>query len=349
MLIPRSFRKAASKSKIQLCIFLITFVIWELVKDRLAEWANRKIDEKSGVVMDWLAPYIKGLAIAELGYTVAVAIIVMIAIYTHAYYKEAGSKITPHSKKINPGTSKSTVEDDFQYFAEIRETEDQPLLKPDITMSEAMEYLISLLFPDKPENIGNLDIENSPAANLLTQKLRAGNLRSWGLFVGESVEREFSTEEWKFRELDYVQASIPTKKKPQTKTVGAEEQFPLTGLRVNFNQLQTIFPKKYTARRFRVTSEVQDKLFLSVATVRTKVLSDEEYRLSYKKLTENLKYLYEHETVFEESEYRQEFRNFMHSAGIAHTKMKQYKDDDEKNYVLNLMRESSEKLEEALK
>ncbi len=100
---------------------------------------------------------------------------------------------------------------------------------------------------------------------------------------------------------------------------------------------------------FKVTRKEQDKLFLAVVAVRTKVLNHESYESCKDKLLENYAYLKNKENVFEGTKYKQNYRDFMHSADIAIYEKKRYLNKDEEDYVLNLMRESSKKLEKVLK
>jgi len=137
----------------------------------------------------------------------------------------------------------STYDNAFDYFAGLDENDKSPSLKPEVPMAEAIDYLIKILFPDKNPNIGNIDIENRKAVNLITEKLRTGDLKAWGLYVGESVEREFNKDDWKYRELLPLEASIPTRKYSQTQSVASVNQHELTGLRVNFNQVKTVWPR----------------------------------------------------------------------------------------------------------
>jgi len=252
--IPERIKRAAIRSRKTLLFTIIPFVCWELLSDRLSSWANSKIDEQAAGVMRWLAEFIGEAAVAPLGFTIAFAIIVMVIIYAHAYVSENKDNITKKASQKHK-KQESTFEDDFNYFADLKESDSQPLLQPDIEMTDAYEYLASLLFPDSPPNVHNVDVENPKIANLLTQKLRSGELRSWGLYLGESVEREFRKEDWKYRELHPIKASIPYKNEAQTKTVMPEGNPPLTGLRVNFNQLQTIWPKQ----KITGTAPVSDK------------------------------------------------------------------------------------------
>lgn len=149
-----------------------------------------------------------------------------------------------HNKKYEINFTKSTTEEDFNYFAELKETNDSLSLKPDITISEAVDYLINILFPDRAPHTFKPLSENPKAVNLITEKLRTGQLKSWGLYMGEYVEREFNKEDWKYMELLPFEASF-NENIPQTKVVKSNiDQHLFTGLRVNFNQVKSLWPEK---------------------------------------------------------------------------------------------------------
>jgi hypothetical protein len=99
----------------------------------------------------------------------------------------------------------------------------------------------------------------------------------------------------------------------------------------------------------KITRDEKDKLCLAVVAVRTKVLNHESFETCKDKLIEKYKYLKEYEAVFEETKYKQDYRDFMHSAGIAISENKRYLNREEEDWVLDLMRKSSEKLEKVLK
>lgn len=73
----------------------LVLVPWELFKDRAANWANTTIDSQSEPVMELLVPIIRDIAIAPLGYTIIVAVIIFVLIFIHAYYKENSSAKKP--------------------------------------------------------------------------------------------------------------------------------------------------------------------------------------------------------------------------------------------------------------
>lgn len=91
-MIPRPIRAAFKKSWLKGLVAIVILVVGELLKDRIANWANLAIDSESGAVLEYIAPIIKEMAIAPLGYTVAAAVIVIIVIFVHAYLKEYSLK-----------------------------------------------------------------------------------------------------------------------------------------------------------------------------------------------------------------------------------------------------------------
>ena len=67
------------------------FVIWELAKDRVANWGNSQIDEKSGWFMEFLASTANSLASAPLGWTIAAAIFVLVGLFVHSYFFDSSA------------------------------------------------------------------------------------------------------------------------------------------------------------------------------------------------------------------------------------------------------------------
>ena len=82
----RSFRTLREKWWIALW-----FVIWELAKDRVANWGNSQIDENSGWFMEFLASTANSLASAPLGWTIAAAIFVMVGLFVHSYFFDSST------------------------------------------------------------------------------------------------------------------------------------------------------------------------------------------------------------------------------------------------------------------
>jgi hypothetical protein len=96
MSIPTRFKNAALGSRGWAFVSLLaTFSLWvlrTLLEDRLVGWANEKIDQKSGVIMEFVAPIVKHLAIAPVGYVAVIGIVMIVAIFIHAYINEGKEK-----------------------------------------------------------------------------------------------------------------------------------------------------------------------------------------------------------------------------------------------------------------
>ncbi|PCJ85420.1 MAG: hypothetical protein COA54_11225 [Thiotrichaceae bacterium] len=146
---------------------------------------------------------------------------------------------------IWPVKYKTTFEQDFNEAAKYKDAGTVPELQPDANLSEAIDYLIGILFPDRNPRHLDYQVEFPTTVNEITAKLRTGELKSWGLYIGESVEREFNKDMWEYRELLPLESSIDTKKNPQTKSVISNtNQHQLTGLRVNMRQAKDLWRKQ---------------------------------------------------------------------------------------------------------
>lgn len=66
----------------------IPFVIWEIIKDRLAEWANNQIDEKADTVMQTVVRIVEYVSSTPLGWTISIAIVVVVGLFIHSYWTE---------------------------------------------------------------------------------------------------------------------------------------------------------------------------------------------------------------------------------------------------------------------
>jgi hypothetical protein len=79
------------------------FIIWELTKDRIANWANSKIDtqieNKTDRVIEITAHAVEYLASTPISWTIAVAILVVLAVFVHSYSR------TPFSPTSLPATN----------------------------------------------------------------------------------------------------------------------------------------------------------------------------------------------------------------------------------------------------
>lgn len=65
--------------------WVIPFALWELVKDRLANWANEKIDQNAGAVMKEIVRLVEWTAGQPFFWTLIVVVIVLVVVFLHAY------------------------------------------------------------------------------------------------------------------------------------------------------------------------------------------------------------------------------------------------------------------------
>lgn len=145
--------------------FLALLVLWEVAKDRFAGWANAGIDERSGPVMDFLWPYLQELAVAPLGYTVAVAIVVLLILFGHAYLSEGQEQAIPEPV-VGPSGS---VERDPS---------------PDLNMSSAAFQIAGIT---ENSNLGDNEVDKLTAAlGRVRQLAHYGEITVWGKEITSS-------------------------------------------------------------------------------------------------------------------------------------------------------------------
>ena len=65
-----------------------SWLVWELVRDRAAEWANRKIDETSGGALESLAEFVRDWLSYPVGWAAVLAIAVLLGLLLHSYVME---------------------------------------------------------------------------------------------------------------------------------------------------------------------------------------------------------------------------------------------------------------------
>lgn len=81
-------KRVAERSWISAFVFVLFLIAYELIKDRLLQALNNTIDEGANQMWEVVKPWLSELLIAPLGYTVMFAIVVLLAIVVHAYYRE---------------------------------------------------------------------------------------------------------------------------------------------------------------------------------------------------------------------------------------------------------------------
>ena len=99
----------------------------------------------------------------------------------------------------------------------------------------------------------------------------------------------------------------------------------------------------------KTTKTEQKDIFLAFVSIHNKVTNYERFANCESELNKRYAFLRAYETIFEASDIKQDYRDFMHSAAIAIDNGKKYIDEDEKGFVLNLISTSFKNLEKALK
>lgn len=225
----------------------------------------------------------------------------------------------------------------------------------DVWLLYAVHYIAygSWTFIENPLDEDHLTAGHQ-ALDEIRQKAFDKDLPVWGRIGQGPLFKQIQKEHWEdhsFKSLSFIV------NKPEefcTKYYGNESDYTIyNSLMTSKAKVEELWPTTkhltHDQPTFNATRQELNKLCLAVVAVRTKVLNHESFDACKDKLTENCIYLKEHEAVFVGSRYAQEYRDFMHSAGMAIDLCKQYSDIEERKYVIDLMLESSKKLEEALK
>jgi hypothetical protein len=74
--------------------------LWEILKDRFAGWANNQIDEKAPKIMNDLWHFVEMAASYSLGWTISVAILILIIIFLHSYFTESKPAVLDDPKSL---------------------------------------------------------------------------------------------------------------------------------------------------------------------------------------------------------------------------------------------------------
>ena len=152
----------------------------------------------------------------------------------------------------------------FVYWYRRRSIYNPSEATPDIDMADAIDHVVSVLFPDNNPDTTNFITEIGPAAELITGRLRSGELTAWGKHI-ETVPGQgrlaiksyfacsgklLKKEDWENKKLIPISASIPRDDEPQTKHFGSGEgSVQFTALRVNLNQVKKLWPMENTKPR----------------------------------------------------------------------------------------------------
>jgi hypothetical protein len=130
-------------------------------------------------------------------------------------------------------------------------------IRPDVNMEDAINHVVNVLFPNKNPDHRDITREDTEAIKLINKKLRSGELAAWGKRIEiipvhggvqykphtTSNDMLFTKEDWEYRELIPLSASIPREDKPQTRSYGSgEDHIQLTALRVNLKQVEKLWP-----------------------------------------------------------------------------------------------------------
>ena len=225
----------------------------------------------------------------------------------------------------------------------------------DVWLLYAVHYIAygSWTFIENPLDEDHLTAGHQ-ALDEIRQKAFDKDLPVWGRIGQGPLFKQIQKEHWEdhsFKSLSFIV------NKPEefcTKYYGNESDYTIyNSLMTSKAKVEELWPTTkhltHDQPTFNATRQELDKLFLAVVTVQTKVTNWESFDACKDTLVENVIFLREHEAIFEGSVYKQEYRDFMHAAGIAISTNKNYRDRDEMEYVKNLILESSKILEEFLR
>ncbi len=225
--------------------------------------------DKWGGLMNTLAPYITTPYFQSLSVVLIVLLIVDTTLkHQHkisflnsdlmSMMRNALKQLKTIRPNLIPVSYQPTYEQDFDEFAKHKDAGTTPELQPDAYMSDAINHLKDILFTNRDPQHLDYQFEIPTAVNEITAKLRTGELKSWGLYTGESVPRFLNKDVWEFRELIPESASREWEKiDPQTRSVMNDtNQHQLTGLRVNMSQVKSLWRR---ARKEPVKEVKSDK------------------------------------------------------------------------------------------
>ena len=85
---------------------VIPFVLWELFKDRLANWANDKIDKSADTVMKEAARLLEWATDQPLFWTLIIVVIILVIVFIHAYITDEKPKFI---SRLGATDARSTV------------------------------------------------------------------------------------------------------------------------------------------------------------------------------------------------------------------------------------------------
>lgn len=124
---------------------------------------------------------------------------------------------------------------------------------PDMRIYEAMEHVVQSLFPDRDPSYIDIGKEERPAVEAIMTRIKSGELKSWGKrtrvcdvyaegqYAVDLDRDSFSLEDWKNRELLPLEASLPEKTSPQTRSIGRDDgHIQFTDIYVNESQVRKI-------------------------------------------------------------------------------------------------------------
>lgn len=90
MLFKKAFRDFLSKWK-RLLVYFILLCAWEIIKDRLAGWANSIIDENAGITVKFVASSLDYLASTPIGWSILLLVVLFGGTFIHSYVSEWGN------------------------------------------------------------------------------------------------------------------------------------------------------------------------------------------------------------------------------------------------------------------
>jgi hypothetical protein len=197
------------------------------------EWAKTMITN----LPEWITP-----PVAQL---VFVLLALITSIFLYISIRTGKLKTEPKAKKVTYAREAS-----YDMQREIHQAREAGNF-PDMKMSDAIDYVRSILSPDSDPNVLDYQTEMPKVTDKITEKIKSGEVNTWGKRVEITQEygarelrvhidqEQFNQDDWKHREMLPLEASIPTEKKPQTRSVGrSDDHVQFTALKVNEKQIR---------------------------------------------------------------------------------------------------------------
>lgn len=199
---------------------------------------------KEGAILAFVREVITWTGVPNLAITILLAVMAMIWSYL--------SDLTPPLIAVIGLVAFASILAIIYFVLRLKEQIRTPKNNPDMDMDKAIDHVMDSLFPDRDPSHLNYGGEVLLACNAILEKLRSGELASWGVRIENGIHindktQSFDKNEWDYRELIPLSSHIPRFDKAQTRTP-MENQYPvqLTGLKVNSIQVKKLWPVKST-------------------------------------------------------------------------------------------------------